>query len=141
MAARLGGSTGDALRSAAREAFVHGMHVTLLVSAALLLLGALAALRLPRTMETGREEAVQDEAARDEAVREEAEEAPARVKQTEAPTAATSSAVSTGKGRRTAASDGLPRQPDRKRGRPETAAPTQRGKGDEDLLSSGITRS
>jgi MFS transporter, DHA2 family, multidrug resistance protein len=140
VAARLGGSTGDALRSAAREAFVHGMHITLIVSAALLLLGALAALRLPRTMETGREEAVQDEAARDEAVREEAEEAPARVKQTEAPTA-TSSAVSTGKGRRTAASDGLPRQPDRKRGRPETAGPTQRGKGDGDLLSSGITRS
>ncbi|WP_309029897.1 MFS transporter [Streptomyces alfalfae] len=51
VAARLGGAPGDALRSAAREAFVHGLHVTLLVSAGLLLLGALAALRLPRGMD------------------------------------------------------------------------------------------
>ncbi|MCX4822083.1 MFS transporter [Streptomyces sp. NBC_01142] len=47
----LGGTAGDVLRTAARHSFVHGLHVTLLVSAGLLLLGALAALRLPRTME------------------------------------------------------------------------------------------
>lgn len=53
IAARLGGDTGEALRSAAREAFVHGMHVTLVASAVLLLFGALAALRLPRSMDGG----------------------------------------------------------------------------------------
>ncbi|MGW4108175.1 MFS transporter, partial [Streptomyces sp. NPDC004976] len=42
---------GDALRHAARQAFVHGLHVTLLVSAGLLLLGAAMALRLPRAMQ------------------------------------------------------------------------------------------
>ncbi|OKK07042.1 transporter [Streptomyces sp. CB02488] len=51
VAARLGGPLGGVLRSTARHAFIHGLHVTLLVSAALLLLGALAALRLPRVME------------------------------------------------------------------------------------------
>ncbi|MDX3236791.1 MFS transporter [Streptomyces sp. ME03-5709C] len=50
---RLGGSAGVSLRHAARHAFVHGMHLTLVVSAALLLLGAVAALRLPRRMECG----------------------------------------------------------------------------------------
>lgn len=49
VADRLGGSAGASLRTAARDSFVHGLHVTLLVSAGLLLLGALAALRLPRT--------------------------------------------------------------------------------------------
>jgi MFS transporter, DHA2 family, multidrug resistance protein len=53
VAARLGGHAGETLRNAARGAFVHGLHVTLLVSAGLLLLGALAALRLPRRMEGG----------------------------------------------------------------------------------------
>ncbi|WP_329115068.1 MFS transporter [Streptomyces sp. NBC_01465] len=53
VAARLGGPAGEALRSAARHAFVHGLHVTLVVSAGLLLLGALAALRLPRVMDCG----------------------------------------------------------------------------------------
>ncbi|RAJ59866.1 DHA2 family multidrug resistance protein-like MFS transporter [Streptomyces sp. Amel2xB2] len=53
VAAQVGGSAGNALRSAAREAFVHGMHVTLIASAVLLLFGALAALRLPRSMESG----------------------------------------------------------------------------------------
>ncbi|MGP3940742.1 MULTISPECIES: MFS transporter [Streptomyces] len=48
---RLGGHAGEALRSAARGAFVHGLHVTLAVSAGLLLIGALAALRLPKAME------------------------------------------------------------------------------------------
>ncbi|MFG2599871.1 MFS transporter [Streptomyces sp. NPDC048462] len=51
VAAQLGGPLGRVLRSTARHAFVHGLHVALLVSAALLLLGALAALRLPRVME------------------------------------------------------------------------------------------
>ncbi|GHF22104.1 MFS transporter [Streptomyces griseoluteus] len=50
IAARLGGPAGAALRDAARDSFVHGLHVTLLVSAGLLLLGALMALRLPRVM-------------------------------------------------------------------------------------------
>ncbi|MEU6393747.1 MFS transporter [Streptomyces sp. NPDC046939] len=51
IAARLGGGAGAALRDAARSSFVHGLHVTLVVSAVLLLLGAGAALRLPRRME------------------------------------------------------------------------------------------
>jgi DHA2 family multidrug resistance protein-like MFS transporter len=50
---RLGGSSGAALRQAARNSFVTGLHLTLLVSAGLLLVGALAALRLPRVMECG----------------------------------------------------------------------------------------
>jgi DHA2 family multidrug resistance protein-like MFS transporter len=45
---QLGGTAGAALRHAARHSFVHGLHVTLAVSAVLLLCGALAALRLPR---------------------------------------------------------------------------------------------
>ncbi|NGO79946.1 MFS transporter [Streptomyces sp. YC504] len=49
----LGGGAGAALRSAARDSFVNGLHVTLMVSAGLLLLGALAALRLPRVMSCG----------------------------------------------------------------------------------------
>ncbi|MFD5078187.1 MFS transporter [Streptomyces sp. NPDC058371] len=51
VAGRLGGAPGAALRHAARDSFVHGLHVTLLVSAGLLLLGAVMALRLPRVME------------------------------------------------------------------------------------------
>ncbi|WP_406380501.1 MFS transporter [Streptomyces sp. NBC_01618] len=51
VADRLGGPLGEALRSTARHSFIVGLHVTLLVSAALLLIGALAALRLPRMME------------------------------------------------------------------------------------------
>ncbi|MEW1723774.1 MFS transporter [Streptomyces sp. NPDC093109] len=53
VADRLGGPAGESLRFAARHSFVQGLHVTLLVSAGLLLLGALAALRLPRAMECG----------------------------------------------------------------------------------------
>lgn len=53
VAARLDAPAGESLRRAARESFVHGLHVTLLVSAALLLLGAVAALRLPRVMQCG----------------------------------------------------------------------------------------
>ncbi|MEU9196974.1 MFS transporter [Streptomyces hundungensis] len=51
VASRLGGPAGHALRAAARDSFVHGVHVTLFVSAALLLLGAVAGLRLPRIMD------------------------------------------------------------------------------------------
>ncbi|WP_432152811.1 MFS transporter [Streptomyces sp. bgisy029] len=51
VAAQLGGPTGELLRSTARHAFVGGLHVTLFVSAGLLLLGALAALRLPKAMD------------------------------------------------------------------------------------------
>lgn len=40
-----------ALRRAAQDSFVHGLHVTLLVSAGLLLMGAAMALRLPRVMQ------------------------------------------------------------------------------------------
>ncbi|MGW0735773.1 MFS transporter [Streptomyces sp. NPDC002851] len=47
----LDAAAGDALRTAAQGSFVHGLHVTLLASAGLLLIGALAALKLPRTME------------------------------------------------------------------------------------------
>ncbi|MFC9280443.1 MFS transporter [Streptomyces collinus] len=57
VAGRLGGSAGAALRRAARDSFVHGLHVTLLVSAGLLLLGAVMALRLPRVMQCGEESA------------------------------------------------------------------------------------
>ncbi|MYW45134.1 MFS transporter [Streptomyces sp. SID161] len=55
VAGRLGGTAGAALRRAARDSFVHGLHVTLLVSAGLLLLGAVTALRLPRVMSCGEE--------------------------------------------------------------------------------------
>lgn len=54
-AARLGGGAGEALRTAARDAFVDGLHVVLVVSAALLLMGAVAALRLPRTADSGQQ--------------------------------------------------------------------------------------
>ncbi|WP_431781306.1 MFS transporter [Streptomyces chumphonensis] len=50
VADRLGGAAGESLRHSARLAFVHGLQVTLFVSAALLLAGALAALRLPRAL-------------------------------------------------------------------------------------------
>ncbi|MGW5104592.1 MFS transporter [Streptomyces sp. NPDC004100] len=60
IAGRLGGSAGEALRQAARDSFVHGLHVTLLVSAGLLLLGAVMALRLPRTMNCAPENGVVD---------------------------------------------------------------------------------
>ncbi|MEV5202365.1 MFS transporter [Streptomyces sp. NPDC053720] len=51
VAEHLGGPLGAVLRSTARHSFITGLHVTLLVSAALLLAGALAALRLPRAMD------------------------------------------------------------------------------------------
>ncbi|MFH9267473.1 MFS transporter [Streptomyces sp. NPDC017546] len=57
VAAELGGPMGDLLRSTARHAFIGGLHVTLFVSAGLLLLGALAALRLPKVMDCPPKEA------------------------------------------------------------------------------------
>ncbi|MFJ8299615.1 MFS transporter [Streptomyces sp. NPDC094447] len=51
VAGRLGGEAGGALHQAARHAFVNGLHLTLFVSAGLLLIGAAMALRLPRVME------------------------------------------------------------------------------------------
>ncbi|OEJ31345.1 MFS transporter [Streptomyces subrutilus] len=51
IAAQLGGPAGEALHAAARNSFVHGLHVTLLVSAGLLVAGAVMALKLPRAME------------------------------------------------------------------------------------------
>ncbi|MBX9398586.1 MFS transporter [Streptomyces sp. TRM72054] len=59
VAGKLGGSAGAALRRAARDCFVHGLHVTLLVSAGLLLLGAVMALRLPRAMQCDADVAVE----------------------------------------------------------------------------------
>jgi len=56
VAGRLGGPVGVALRRAAQDSFVHGLHVTLLVSAGLLLVGAAMALRLPRIMQCGETE-------------------------------------------------------------------------------------
>ncbi|MFJ6757757.1 MFS transporter [Streptomyces sp. NPDC091273] len=53
IAAHLGGPAGASLYAAARHSFVHGLHVTLLVSAALLFAGAVMALKLPRAMECG----------------------------------------------------------------------------------------
>ncbi|MEU8675944.1 MFS transporter [Streptomyces sp. NPDC048560] len=51
VAGQLGGPAGALLRTTARHAFMDGLHLTLLVSAGLLLLGALAALRLPKIMD------------------------------------------------------------------------------------------
>ncbi|MEU5214003.1 MFS transporter [Streptomyces sp. NPDC020742] len=48
VAAGLGGAARAALREAARDSFVRGLHVTLVASAVLLLIGAGIALRLPR---------------------------------------------------------------------------------------------
>ncbi|MEV5439111.1 MFS transporter [Streptomyces sp. NPDC052682] len=67
VAARLGGAAGGALRRAARDSFVYGLHVTLLVSAGLLLLGAVMALRLPRVMQCEGETAVEVPSQRDAA--------------------------------------------------------------------------
>ncbi|THA80008.1 MFS transporter [Streptomyces sp. A0592] len=53
IASGLGGPAGAALYAAARHSFVHGLHVTLLVSAALLFAGAVMALKLPRAMDCG----------------------------------------------------------------------------------------
>ncbi|MFD7082179.1 MFS transporter [Streptomyces sp. NPDC059918] len=51
IAGALGGAAGQSLYAAARHSFVHGLHVTLVVSAGLLLAGAVMALKLPRVME------------------------------------------------------------------------------------------
>lgn len=115
IAARLDGPEGEALRSAARGAFVHGMHVTLIVSASLLLLGALAALRLPRTMDTARDEAGEDgEAAREVPARQASAEGEHAQSLSAAPKVP-ARAEAGGQGERGAARNGVPRQADRKR--------------------------
>ncbi|GAU66309.1 drug transporter [Streptomyces sp. NBRC 110611] len=48
VAAGLHGAARDVLREAARDSFVRGLHITLISSAVLLLVGAAIALRLPR---------------------------------------------------------------------------------------------
>uniref|UniRef100_A0AAU2JNQ3 MFS transporter n=1 Tax=Streptomyces sp. NBC_00049 TaxID=2903617 RepID=A0AAU2JNQ3_9ACTN len=53
IASDLGGPAGASLYAAARHSFVHGLHVTLLVSAGLLFAGAVMALKLPKVMECG----------------------------------------------------------------------------------------
>ncbi|MFD5769100.1 MFS transporter [Streptomyces sp. NPDC127049] len=73
VADRLGGTAGAALHTAARHAFVDGLHLTLFVSAGLLLAGAAMAVRLPRVMECP----VDVEAAVEEAAAEAAAEAEA----------------------------------------------------------------
>ncbi|MFD8014456.1 hypothetical protein ACFV5C_29870, partial [Streptomyces sp. NPDC059762] len=73
VADRLGGAAGAALHTAARHAFVDGLHLTLFVSAGLLLAGAVMAVRLPRVMECP----VDVEAAVEEAAAEAAAEAQA----------------------------------------------------------------
>ncbi|WP_324785712.1 MFS transporter [Streptomyces sp. H51] len=65
VAGKLGGPVGAALHRAARDSFVHGLHVTLLVSAGLLLLGAVMALRLPRVMQCAEPPAVEVPAPRE----------------------------------------------------------------------------
>ncbi|MEU9235909.1 MFS transporter [Streptomyces subrutilus] len=62
IAAQLGGPAGEALHAAARNSFVQGLHVTLLVSAGLLVAGAVMALKLPRAMECEAGGAGEDEA-------------------------------------------------------------------------------
>ncbi|SFD67222.1 MFS transporter [Streptomyces aidingensis] len=52
VADQVGGEAGEALRLTARHAFVSGTHSVLVVSALLLLAGAVAALRLPRDLGT-----------------------------------------------------------------------------------------
>ncbi|MCP3821977.1 MFS transporter [Streptomyces sp. A3M-1-3] len=91
VAAHLGGSAGHALRTAARNSFVHGLHVTLFVSAGLLLLGALAALRLPKVMECAAKHEEQQE--------EHQEETPLRKARVPAPTAHREPAEAAGSGR------------------------------------------
>ncbi|MFE4661448.1 MFS transporter [Streptomyces hydrogenans] len=74
VAERLGGTAGEALHTAARHAFVDGLHLTLFVSAGLLLAGAAMALRLPRVMECPVDvEAAVEEAAAEAAAKAEAE--------------------------------------------------------------------
>ncbi|MGA4953532.1 MFS transporter [Streptomyces lydicamycinicus] len=60
VAAGLGGAARAALREAARDSFVRGLHVTLVASAVLLLVGAGIALRLPRRAADSTERAEAD---------------------------------------------------------------------------------
>ncbi|MFD4240770.1 MFS transporter [Streptomyces sp. NPDC058525] len=69
IAAQLGGPAGEALHAAARNSFVSGLHVTLLVSAGLLVAGAVMALKLPRAMDCGVEASAEAEAGGESGVR------------------------------------------------------------------------
>ncbi|MGW3010536.1 MFS transporter [Streptomyces sp. NPDC001219] len=60
VAAGLGGAARAALREAARDSFVRGLHITLVASAVLLLVGAGIALRLPRRAAESTERAEAD---------------------------------------------------------------------------------
>ena len=60
VAAGLGEAARAALREAARDSFVRGLHVTLVASAVLLLVGAAIALRLPRRAADSAERAEAD---------------------------------------------------------------------------------
>lgn len=123
IAARLEGPAGDALRSAARGAFVHGMHVTLIVSASLLLLGALAALRLPRTMDTARDEAGEQGDAAGEVPAGQASPAGEPAPCLTSPSKVPARQEAGDQGERGAARSGVPRQADRKRETSSAAAP------------------
>ncbi|MFE6227345.1 MFS transporter [Streptomyces sp. NPDC057854] len=89
VADRLGGAAGAALHTAARHAFVDGLHLTLFVSAGLLLAGAVMALRLPRVMEcpVDVEAAVEEAEAAAAAEAEAARSAGARTREPAAPPA------------------------------------------------------
>ncbi|MCX4637925.1 MFS transporter [Streptomyces sp. RPA4-5] len=79
VAAGMGGAARAALREAARDSFVRGLHVTLVASAVLLLVGAGIALRLPRRAadSTERAEADGEPAPGEGAGRDSSEPAPA----------------------------------------------------------------
>ncbi|WP_244943391.1 MFS transporter [Streptomyces inhibens] len=68
VAAGLGPAAKAALREAARDSFVRGLHITLVASAVLLLVGAAIALRLPRRAADSTERAEGDTGASDGAV-------------------------------------------------------------------------
>ncbi|MEU6962189.1 MFS transporter [Streptomyces chrestomyceticus] len=61
VASSLGGTAKSVLRDAAQGSFVHGLHVTLVTSAVLLLVGAAIALRLPRRAADAGDRADSDE--------------------------------------------------------------------------------
>jgi DHA2 family multidrug resistance protein-like MFS transporter len=136
IAAGLGGHAGEALRTAARAAFVDGMHVTLIASAGLLLLGALAALRLPRGMDSGAEASGEEKnkpAVADER-RASGEKSAATEESGEAGESG-EAAPATGGGAGGTARERVPRQAIR----PEGNA-AGKGRGGGDLLPSGGTR-
>ncbi|MFD7923900.1 MFS transporter [Streptomyces sp. NPDC059740] len=85
VASELPRTAGQGLREAARAAFIHGLHVTLAVSALMLLAGAVFSLRLPRHVVegTGREDGPEDSGAAEPAAQQ--SDAPADRGQASAP--------------------------------------------------------